>query len=281
MTSPLAAPARHPADGPVPPSPDAPPTAPAVPRRRRLRRALVIGGSALLALLVVAVVAFLVWADDTYAAEPDGLAAVQDDPRVRLDDRGDVVVLSPAGEGDGSGLVFLAGAKVEPQAYAATFQEVAARGTTVVVVEPFLHLALLERRPFEELTAFAPDVEDWAVGGHSMGGVRACTYAESEEVRALVLLASYCSLGDLSERTDLAVLTVTGTQDGLVSDESLAGSAALLPAGAEHVEVDGANHAQFGDYGPQDGDGTPTVSDDEARARITEALVPFLDAVGR
>jgi pimeloyl-ACP methyl ester carboxylesterase len=242
---------------------------------------LVTVALALIGLLVVAVAVFLVWADDTSPAAPVGLAAVQEDPRVRLDDRGDVVVLRPAGEGDESGLVFLAGAKVEPQAYAATFQEVAAQGTTVVLVEPFLHLALLERRPFEAFTALAPEVDAWAVGGHSMGGVRACTYAESEGVRALVLLASYCSLGDLSGRSDLAALTVTGTQDGLVDEESIAASLSLMPPGAERVSVDGASHAQFGDYGAQRGDGTPTISDDAARERLTDVLVPFLGAVGR
>lgn len=280
MTSPLAPPAQHaPDDGAS--SPTGVPATPPAPRRRRVRRVLVTVALALIGLLVVAVAVFLVWADDTYPAAPEGLAAVQEDPRVRLDDRGDVVVLRPAGEGDGSGLVFLAGAKVEPQAYAATFQEVAAQGTTVVLVEPFLHLALLERRPFEAFTALAPEVDAWAVGGHSMGGVRACTYAESEGVRALVLLASYCSLGDLSGRSDLAALTVTGTQDGLVDEESIAASLSLMPPGAERVSVDGASHAQFGDYGAQRGDGTPTISDDAARERLTDVLVPFLGSVGR
>jgi hypothetical protein len=280
MPSPLAPPAQHALDDDAP-LPDRSPATPPAPRRSRVRRVLVTVALALLGLLVVAVGAFLVWADDTFAAEPAGLAAVQEDPRVRLDDRGDAVVLRPAGESDGSGLVFLAGAKVEPQAYVATFQEVAAQGTTVVLVEPFLHLALLERRPFEAFTALAPEVDAWAVGGHSMGGVRACTYAESDEVRALVLLASYCSLGDLSGRSDLVALTVTGTRDGLVDEESITSSLALMPPGAERVRIDGATHAQFGDYGAQPGDGTPTISDDEARERITEALVPFLGAVGR
>ncbi|WP_265521059.1 alpha/beta hydrolase [Oerskovia flava] len=282
MPSPLAHPAQPVQPGGDETSPAAPTAADAHrPRRRRARRVAKIVALSLLAALVVAVGAFLVWANDTYAAEPDGIAAVRDDPRVRLDDQGDAVVMTPTGASDGRGLVFLAGAKVEPQAYAATFHELAAEGTTVVVVEPFLHLAILERRPFEAFTALAADVEVWAVGGHSMGGVRACTYAESEEVDALVLLASYCSLGDLSGRADLAALSVSGTQDALVSQETIDESLPLMPEDTELVRIEGASHAQFGDYGPQSGDGTPTITDDEARARITEALVPFLTSAGR
>lgn len=245
------------------------------PRRRR-RRILTVVGLSVLTVLVIAVSVFLSWANDTFAAEPAGLAAVQEDTRVELDDRGDVVILTPTGESDGRGLVFLSGAKVEPQAYAATFQEVAAEGTTVVIVKPFLNLAILERRPLDAFTDLVPGVDSWAVGGHSMGGVKACSYAETGEVDALVLLASYCSGDALADSTDLDVLSVSGTQDGLATPEKIDDSLDDLPATTTVVRIDGASHAQFGDYGVQPGDGTPTISDDAARESITEALVPFL-----
>lgn len=244
---------------------------------RRHRRVLTIIGISVVALLAIAVSAFLWWANDTYPAEPAGLAAVQEDPRVDLDDRGDVVILRPTGEDDGRGLVFLSGAKVDPQAYAVTFQEVAAEGTTVVIVKPFLNLAILERRPLDAFTDLVPEVGSWAVGGHSMGGVKACSYAEPGEVDALVLLASYCSGDALASSTDLDVISVSGTQDGLATPAKIDDSLADLPASTTDVRIDGASHAQFGDYGVQPGDGTPTISDDEARESISEALVPFLD----
>lgn len=254
---------------------------PAPPESRRRRwRVLRIVGASLLAVLVVAVGAFLFWANDTYTAEPAGLAAVESDPRVRLDDQGDVVVMTPAEPGDGHGLVFLAGAKVDPQAYAVTFQETVAEGTTVVIVKPFLNLAILERRPLDAFTDLAPDVDSWAVGGHSMGGVKACMYAESGEVDALVLLASYCSGDGLADRTDLDALSVSGTRDGLATPEKIDASLLDLPATTTVVRIEGASHAQFGDYGLQPGDGTPTITDEEAREQITEALVPFLEGVG-
>lgn len=269
---------------PTPPeAPGAPDDAPeasttgATEKPRRRRRVLTIVAISVVTVLVVAVGGFLVWANDTYTAEPAGLVAVQEDPRVELDDQGDVVVLRPTGASDDRGLVFLAGAKVDPQAYAATFQEVAAEGTTVVIVKPFLNLAILERRPLDAFTDHAPEVGSWAVGGHSMGGVKACSYAESGEVDALVLLASYCSGDALADRTDLDVISVSGTQDGLATPEKIDDSLADLPASTEVVRIDGASHAQFGDYGVQPGDSTPSISDEEARERISAALVPFLD----
>ncbi len=254
--------------------------APRPPRRRRGRRVLRVVGLTLVALLVLGTGAFLIWANDTFAADPAALAAVTDDPRVDLERRDGVVVLTPAGESDGVGLVFLAGAKVDADAYAATFHEVVARGTTVVIVQPFLNLAILERRPLSAFTDEAPDVRTWAVGGHSMGGVKACTWAEDDAVDALVLLASYCSLGDLSDRTDLVALSVSGTADGLVSLGDLDDSMPLMPPETTRVRLDGVSHAQFGAYGEQPGDGTPSVSDDEARTLIDEALLPVLVPAG-
>ncbi|WP_144831664.1 alpha/beta hydrolase [Kocuria rhizophila] len=42
-------------------------------------------------------------------------------------------------------------------------------------------------------SAEAPQVNDWFVGGHSMGGVRACRLAPESE--GLLLLGSYCATG--------------------------------------------------------------------------------------
>ena len=35
-------------------------------------------------------------------------------------------------------------------------------------------------------------------------------------------------------------------------------------------------HAFFGDYGPQPGDGTPTITHEDARTQISEASLAFV-----
>lgn len=56
-------------------------------------------------------------------------------------------------------------------------------------------------------------------------------------------------------------------------------SADDLPAGTELVEVAGATHAFFGDYDTQSGDGTATVSRDDAQRQIQAASIALLDRV--
>ncbi|MFT4283861.1 MAG: alpha/beta hydrolase [Protaetiibacter sp.] len=199
---------------------------------------------------------------------------------VTVTETADAVVLTPEAPGD-RGLVFLAGARVDPAAYADKLSGVAASGVTVVIARPTLGFAVLETRPLAAWEGLAPGVERWAVGGHSLGGVRACMYAEeaaaadpANHITGLVLFGSYCSV-DLSG-SGLPVLSLAGGEDRLSTPEKIAAAAPLLPADAVFTTIPGASHAQFGDYGIQPGDGPQGADDAEVRAAITDAVVAFL-----
>jgi len=225
------------------------------------------------ALIVLLVVGILLYANiGVMPAEADALAAVRENPEVTLTDAGSAWVLAPeSGESD-SGLVFIPGAKVEPVAYAATFAGTVEEGATVVITKPTLNLAFFDLRPLSTFTGLVPGVDEWSVGGHSLGGVRACQLAEGTE--GLVLLASYCA-NDLSD-SGLPVLSISGSEDGLSTPQKIDDAAHLLPADTVYVVIEGGNHAGFGAYGAQDGDGEATIPAEDQRQQITDALVPFL-----
>ncbi len=94
------------------------------------------------------------------------------------------------------------------------------------------------------------------------------------DVDRLVLFASYCAT-DIST-TSIPVLSIAGSEDGLSTPQKIADNRHLLPGDAELVEIAGAGHSSFGDYGLQPGDGTPTISDEDMIAQITDAATPFL-----
>ncbi|MCE0510434.1 alpha/beta hydrolase [Microbacterium aurugineum] len=227
-----------------------------------------------LAIVVVLVVGGVVaWSQiGVMAAEPEPLATVQENPQITVTDADQGIVLEPVdGESD-VGLVFIPGAKVDPWAYAAILQGLAEDGVTVVITRPWLNLAFFDPRGLDAFTSAAPEVGAWAVGGHSLGGVRACQLAPDAD--ALVLFGSYCA-NDLSQ-SGLPVLSISGSEDGLSTADKIADARDELPADAEMVEIDGASHASFGDYGPQDGDGTPTISSEEMHAEVTRLVDEFL-----
>ena len=243
-------------------------------RTSRVRRVLTIAAAA----LVIVSAGFLAWAASPMLAEPGPLAAARADDAFTISESAEGVVLSPS-DPTGTGLVFLAGARVEPAAYVSKLSGLARAGVWVVIARPALNFAIFETRPLADFEALAPGVSHWFVGGHSLGGVKACSYAaaDPDAVAGLILFGSYCA-ADISD-SGLAVLTIVGERDGLSTPAQVADASALLPADAGVVELPGASHAQFGDYGVQPGDGTPTASDDEVRDAITVVVSTFLDGV--
>lgn len=231
--------------------------------------------AAVVGVLALVVVGFLAWASTPMMGDRAAALQVWRDPAVSIHDTGDVVVLAPTGAASGTGLVFVPGALVDPYAYLNKLAPTVERtGLTVVVTKPTLNLAFFDQRPLRTFTVHAPAVTTWYVGGHSLGGVRACQLADDPQVAGLILFGSYCA-NDLSG-SDLRVLSIGGSRDGLSTPAKIGAARHLLPPDAVLVEIDGMDHAQFGDYGAQPGDLPATIDDRTARSRITEALTAFL-----
>jgi len=229
----------------------------------------------LLVLVLLAVAGLVVWSRiGVMDAEPDAWQQVVENPRIAQEQTGGALVLRPSDPPvPGAGLVFYPGAKVEPEAYAARLSGIVTElGATVVILDPPLNLSLFDRRAPQRFIDVAPEVDTWLVGGHSMGGVRACQVAE--EVDALVLFAAYCAT-DLSD-SQVPVLSIAGSEDGLSTPGDIADHRSALPENATLVEIAGANHASFGDYGPQKGDGTATIDDAQMDAAVEDAVAELL-----
>lgn len=244
-------------------------------RGRRIATRVLLG---FLALLGVAVVGFLVWANvGVMGAEAGPLSAVEEDSAVSITDHPEAVVLTPT-DGDSTvGLVFIPGAKVTADAYMSNLSGIVETdGITVVITKPTLNLAFFDLRPLDSFTELAPQLDQWFVGGHSLGGVKACQFAADPGVSGLVLFGSYCA-NDLSSSA-LPVLSIGGSEDALSTPEKIQDASDKLPTSAEFIQIEGASHARFGDYGIQSGDGTATISSDEMREILTEDLAAFFEA---
>jgi len=242
--------------------------------RSRARRIVSIVLLSVAGLLVAGILGIVIWSQvGVMGAEAGPLASVREDDRIAVSDTGGNVVMSPSSGESTVGLVFIPGAKVDAESYEAKLAGLVAEdGMTVVITRPWLNLAFFDPRPLSTFTDAAPDVDTWLVGGHSLGGVRACQLAS--DAGGLVLFASYCA-NDLSG-SGLPVLSISGSEDGLSTPEKIQDARGMLPADAEFVEIPGASHASFGDYGPQAGDGTPTIDDPAMTAEITASVAELL-----
>jgi dienelactone hydrolase len=121
-----------------------------------------------------------------------------------------------------------------------------------------------------------PEIEHWIIGGHSLGGSMAAQYARDNggQLAGLAFMGSYPA-GDMSQ-SPLPVVTIHGSLDGLATPAKIADSLKLLPPTTREAVIEGGNHAQYGNYGPQAGDGVATISREEQQRQTTQALVELV-----
>jgi Alpha/beta hydrolase family len=222
------------------------------------------------------IVGFLIWANTPYRADRGAVIEVWANPDVQVEYVDEGILMTPAnGDANGTGLVFVPGARVEAHAYMLQLSGVVEEsGVTVLITEPTLNLAFFDLRTLDQFTTAAPEVDSWFVGGHSLGGVRACLMTPDAEVEGLVLFGSYCA-NDVSD-SGLQVLSIAGENDALSTPAIIEENAGLLPSNATFVTIEGANHASFGDYGVQAGDGERTITSKQMRAELTALLSELL-----
>ena len=205
-------------------------------------------------------------------AAPEAAALLQGSDAVRVEAIDGGYLLDGPGEEDA--FIFYPGGKVEPAAYLPLLMTLAEEGVDCFLIKMPLDLAVFDSDAAASIQdAYA--YERWYMGGHSLGGACAALYAAENEDRlaGLVLLAAYATK-PIDE--DLAVLELHGSEDGVLNREKLEEGKRYLPASAISEELPGGNHAQFGDYGPQKGDGDPTVSREEQTAWAADRIVRFI-----
>ena len=141
---------------------------------------------------------------------------------------------------------------------------------------PLDTMAVLDANAADGLQQEHPEITTWYIAGHSLGGAMAAGYAAAHEkdYGGLILLAAY-STKNLTD-TPLRVLSVYGSEDGVMNRESYEKNRANLPADTTEVVLDGGCHSQFGSYSPQDGDGIPTISGEEQVRQTAEAIAAFV-----
>jgi pimeloyl-ACP methyl ester carboxylesterase len=238
-----------------------------------------LAGLGFIVIVVTFVVLAALWLQP-FPAAAAAERAMQSSDAITVTESDGVIAFMPS-EAPRTGFIFYPGARVEPTAYAAHLRAVAEQGYAVFVVRMPLNMAFLGSGRAAAVMAAHQDITAWAIGGHSLGGAMAAGFAAGNaDIGGLVLWASYPDR-DMSARDDLPIASIYGTRDGLATPEKIDDSRRLLPAGTVFVAVEGGNHAQFGDYGPQEGDLEPMISDESARLQIVTATVALLSRVGR
>ena len=177
-------------------------------------------------------------------------------------------------EGADTGFIFYPGGKVEKEAYIPLMLLLADRGIKCVLLDITFNLAILDMDAARGIAEEHPEINTWYVGGHSLGGVAAASFASQNKVGGVVLLASYPTV-DIS---DMPVASIFGSRDGVMNREKYEDSRALLPYDLYEYVIDGGNHSGFAMYGEQDGDYETSMDNDEQIIITSEIILSFINS---
>ena len=222
-----------------------------------------IAACVLLTAVALAAAGFFWYVSDYYRADEIALEVLARDSGVTV--RDSLTVLSPSYPTD-TGLILYPGAKVEGAAYLPLLDQLRQTGLTCVLVEMPFRMAIFDADAAEDVMEQFPDIQHWYIAGHSLGGAMASQFAADhpDQIDGLILLGAYL-YGDYPPAD---TLTVYGSLNQSVEDK--------LDYTENVVEIQGGNHAQFGNYGPQKGDTPAAISAEEQQARTVEAVADFI-----
>lgn len=181
------------------------------------------------------------------------------------------VIFEPEGE-PVAGLIFYPGGKVEYTSYAPLMAACAEKGIFCVLLKMPFNLAVFRINAADGIQEQFPNIENWYISGHSLGGSMAATYLSKhqEAFRGIILLGSY-STADISS-DNLTALSIYGSEDKIINQNKYQQNKNNLPSTLKEVILEGGNHAYFGMYGEQKGDGAARISNEE-QIYITAATI--------
>lgn len=241
---------------------------------KRKRKIFILITSVILTLAIIAGVC-AIYLSDYYRADNEAIGVFLQQGTIRKEETDGKIVLKP--EGATKGFIFYPGGKVEHTAYIPLMQACAEEGILCVLVEMPFNLAVFDVNAADGIQKEYPEIEEWYIGGHSLGGSMAASYLADnvEDYEGLILLGSY-STANLSD-TNLAVLSVFGSEDNVMNREKYQDNRSNLPSDfTEHI-IDGGCHAYFGMYGEQDGDGLPAITNEEQIRITVENIVKIME----
>lgn len=241
-------------------------------KKKQKIRLVTVSLTAFIAVIILAGAAYL---GDYYHADEKAVSEFESDSYITVSEleNGDLVFMPQSAK---DGLIFYPGGKVEYKAYIPLMKKCAEQGICCILLKMPFNLAVFDINGADGIINKYSQIENWYIGGHSLGGSMACAYLKKhvDEYSGLVLLGSY-STEDFSD-SPLKAISIYGSEDRVLNRENYEKNRSNLPKDYEEFVIDGGCHAFFGMYGIQDKDGTATITNEEQIKITAEKIKEFV-----
>jgi hypothetical protein len=230
------------------------------------KRSLKIILVSLLSLIAILLLGFYMYTLDYSKSDDSVKALISTSNNIEVD-KNITTVTSTIQTDESIGLIFYPGGKVESSAYLPLLEKISQRGITCFLVDMPLNLAIFDLDAATTVMESHSEIDRWYLAGHSLGGAMASSYVKDnyENLDGLILLAAY-PLND----APIDTICIYGSFDTVLDQTKLDGV-------SNKFEISGGNHAYFGNYGKQKGDGVAAITREEQQDITLNKIMEFIN----
>jgi hypothetical protein len=234
---------------------------------KRLKKVILTFAGGVIAVLLIAGITWYI--GDYYHADEAVAGYLREKQKVSVTEIEEGLFFD--GPGKEEAMIFYPGAKVEYKSYAPLMQMTAQKGIDCFLVKMPGNLAIFGIDKAEGIFR-KYQYEQWYMGGHSLGGAMAASYSSKhmEKVDGVLLLAAYPTKP--LKKEGFKVVSVFGSEDEILDRKKLKEGKEYMPKDYSQVCIQGGNHAWFGLYGKQDGDGNAEITHEEQWKQTVDAI---------
>jgi hypothetical protein len=234
----------------------------------RKKRRIIVLSSIIISILAI-FIGCTIYVNDYYRYTPDNEASSYNYEELK----DDTIVFEASNST--VGFIFYPGGKVEYTAYIPLMKKLSDNGITCLLVDMPFNLAVLDINRAKGLQELYPNITNWYIGGHSLGGSMAASYLSNnlDSFDGLILLGSYSTV-DFSN-SDIKVLSIYGSNDLVMNREKYIEYKNNIDDNLKEVVIDGGNHAYYGMYGNQKGDGVSSITNREQINITANYIIDF------
>lgn len=181
-----------------------------------------------------------------------------------------------------TGFIFYPGGRISYLGYSDLMRSISESGYLVVVPKMSLNIALTAPNVADEIIAAHPEITDWVIGGHSVGGTFAVQYIfnHPENIDGVAIWSSYPADSNDISSFDIPVVLMYGSREVKVTDESVGARKHLLPVDTSYIVIEGGDHHQFGTYALTTEEDLATISRTTQHEQILTTMLELLKAAG-
>lgn len=216
---------------------------------------------------------FFLYVNDYYKADDEAYAYLNSDSSVNVVKVKDGYFFDGIGTKDA--IIFYPGGKVAYEAYAPLLFQLSQQGFDCFLVKMPCNLAFLGKDKADEIID-QYTYDNWYIMGHSLGGAFSAVYTaeNSDKIDGLCMLAAYPTSEIASS---IKTMMVYGSNDCVVNQQKLEQGKAFLPKDYKEICILGGNHAMYGNYGEQKGDGNGDITWQEQQRQTVLAITSWIN----